>query len=667
VKTVLDGNHLYENGKSIGPLSLSEGQRSRNLTIIERLPGSWSDLKQTTLSESEKALTEARSPGVLLVLEGLFQLADAKNANNRIYPNSLWDKILADQNLQRKVAQGEMLGECDHPRDGETLLQRVACMVTHFGRGPDNPKEIVGRMVVFNTEPGRNIKAIHEGGGRIGVSSRGSGSVVRQDGVDVVQDDYMIETWDIVHNPSTPGAYPDIRTESSSVSESKEMLPMVRLQDVADRFNRYRKRNISELSEDAVGLVREEISQLREILVTEDFGKDSPKAAALIAEVVMFQNQLGETIPPSKVESKDEKPTNEDVLFESDTKRDSIMWENAEKIAAKSEYKDKDALAIHLYKKMVGVDSTLPRAGTVAETIQLIEALYTGKKTDIRETTRLVREAYRDAVKLEGPLGRHELEGISRFVNVDTVTPANQREESVVKAKVTTASGTITERTYPSRAAVMEDLKNHNAILVEIADQEEIYEECAKKFQPLLETQTLKALNAVNETAKIRSSNSALSAKVAAAVQVIDNLVTRVKRSEFLMTEREKDLRAAVAVVDALAEETGVERMRGAIQAIAATHPHLPNLVEALSVTTSLEDAIRVTNQTMLDSLPDISREPTIQNKKFTEAITKSKEATQQADKRVAGELTYTDSRRDGIKDLTDSVISLMNARGNGR
>lgn len=227
---VLEGHTLYEKGSPVGKLVLEEGQQSERFVIVEACD---SQLQEVELTSSEKEQVQTLTEGkkgkkVLLTLEGVFQRADTKNANGRIYPNSIWEKVLSPDSTQMKmVKEGDMLGEADHPKDGATLMNRVACMVTDLHRNPSNSKEILGRMVVFDTAAGRNLKAIHDGGGRLGVSSRGEGSVVRKDGVDVVQEDYNLRTWDVVYNPSTPGAYPNeveesVGRPSSVVTEGKD-------------------------------------------------------------------------------------------------------------------------------------------------------------------------------------------------------------------------------------------------------------------------------------------------------------------------------------------------------------------------------------------------------------------------------------------------------------
>lgn len=223
---VLEGTTLYDKGKPVGKLDLKEGQKSDRFVIVESCS---EPLREVSASEDDGRFnfplmeSEGKSPKVLLTLEGIFQRSDTVNANNRIYPESIWKKVLENGcSFQKRLSSGEVLGEADHPKDGETLLSRVAGMTTKIWRNESNDKEIMGRLVVFDNEKGRSLKAIHDGGGRLGVSSRGNGSVVRMDGKDVVQEDYQLDTWDVVHNPSTPGAYP------SEVGESTKKSSLIR-------------------------------------------------------------------------------------------------------------------------------------------------------------------------------------------------------------------------------------------------------------------------------------------------------------------------------------------------------------------------------------------------------------------------------------------------------
>jgi hypothetical protein len=648
---ILEGRRLYEKGKAVGEFTLKEGQLSEKMVIIE---SGFTDLHEVALNDEEKALLQEKSSdgkGYLLVLEGIFQRDGVPNANNRIYPSKIWDKALSDPILQKRIANGEMLGECDHPKDGETLLSRVAGMVTKVYRNPDNLKEIMGRMVVFNTASGRNILAIHEGGGRIGVSSRGAGSVVRQDGVDIVQDDYELETWDIVHNPSTSGAYPTVTKESKAVNvvpvtESKEISAMSRLQELADRFDRCRNRDLSTLSEDAINIVKEDINFVRESLLKEDFSKDSTKAAALVAEVVTFQAHLP-TPAPKKVEEKEPEKFTAEPGTEAPKKEDPPV--------------------------------TTKRAESVEETIGILRKEYKGDTRDSKEATKIARQAYRDAVKLEGALVKHELDGISKFVTEVTTKEVSESKDATakatshsIKATFSKPDGTREEKVFSTDKELTEAIKAFapNSHIVEIDRSDSIYESCSKRFEPLLESQTIKALNAVNELAKVRASSTALSAKVSAAVQVIDALKERVTKSDMALKEAAEDFEAAIKLIEALSDEADAEKMRGTVEALAATNPHLPQLGESISKAKDPEEAIRITKTMFLEGLKKVNREPVEpeSDTRITEAITKSEGAKVLREKEESGKnLPYSVKRDQGVADMTKMVLTRMKEQCRGK
>ncbi|MCI0528698.1 MAG: hypothetical protein L0Y56_14770, partial [Nitrospira sp.] len=114
---ILEGTSLYQDGERVGNLDLKEGQKAGPFVIIESASGLLKEVSPT-VAESNMTLSEGKSsPGPLLTLEGLFQLADTKNANNRIYPESIWKRVFEDGkgDTLQSVERGEMLGECDHP------------------------------------------------------------------------------------------------------------------------------------------------------------------------------------------------------------------------------------------------------------------------------------------------------------------------------------------------------------------------------------------------------------------------------------------------------------------------------------------------------------------------------------------------------------------------
>lgn len=156
-----------------------------------------------------------RGDDELMEIEGVFQRSDVKNANRRVYPRSIWERwTKADSDLMRRVSSRQCLGEIEHPKDGAGNLANAAILTT--GLTLESDGTVRGRAQVLNTPCGRVVRDLLRDGVKIGVSSRGTGSVDARGYVD--ESTYRPETWDVVGNPSTPGAYPAV-VERPAIAE----------------------------------------------------------------------------------------------------------------------------------------------------------------------------------------------------------------------------------------------------------------------------------------------------------------------------------------------------------------------------------------------------------------------------------------------------------------
>jgi len=143
----------------------------------------------------------------LLILRGKVQHADIKNDNNRVYRYSVLDKVLKAQKVRDRLRRRLMVGELEHPEDGITKFYRVSHLVTDLRWGEG--KVVLGSFEIFDDVPhGIIVARLIRRGVPVGASTRGKGTSHEQDDVEFVDDNYDLETVDIVYNPSTPGAYP---------------------------------------------------------------------------------------------------------------------------------------------------------------------------------------------------------------------------------------------------------------------------------------------------------------------------------------------------------------------------------------------------------------------------------------------------------------------------
>ena len=159
-------------------------------------------------------ITEEKSDGKKdMKIRGIFMQADMKNRNGRVYPMGVLQKEVARYNKEF-VAEGRAFGELGHPEGPTVNLDRVSHMITKLEA---DGKNFIGEAKLLSTPMGEIAKALIKDGGKLGVSSRGMGSVTERNGVTIVEDDFQLICFDMVSDPSTPGAI------MSQVRESRDM------------------------------------------------------------------------------------------------------------------------------------------------------------------------------------------------------------------------------------------------------------------------------------------------------------------------------------------------------------------------------------------------------------------------------------------------------------
>jgi len=155
--------------------------------------------------EEVQLVTEEKEDGKKdFFIEGVFMQADLKNRNGRIYPMPVMEKEV-NRYVKEYVNTKRAFGELGHPEGPQINLDRISHMITELRRDGSN---IVGRAKILETPMGNIARNIIQGGGSLGVSSRGMGSLKDRNGIMEVQDDFTLATAaDIVADPSAPGAF----------------------------------------------------------------------------------------------------------------------------------------------------------------------------------------------------------------------------------------------------------------------------------------------------------------------------------------------------------------------------------------------------------------------------------------------------------------------------
>ena len=174
---------------------------------------------QDLLTEEEKRQVAEGA----VIMTGILQKADTRNGNGRTYPVQVLRREM--DNYQKCIKDNRALGELDHPEDSVINLRNASHMVTQTWWDGDT---VLGKVKILDTPSGKILKALIGDGVKLGISSRGLGSVRESNGETVVEDDFQLICFDFVSDPSTPDAYMAPR-----MAEGKE-----NVYSKADRINR---------------------------------------------------------------------------------------------------------------------------------------------------------------------------------------------------------------------------------------------------------------------------------------------------------------------------------------------------------------------------------------------------------------------------------------------
>ena len=150
-------------------------------------------------------LTEAerkRLDDGAVFLVGVCQKAGVKNGNGRVYKKNTLEREI--KNYQKAINERRSLGELDHPDDSVINLKNASHIVTKMWWEGDN---VMGKIEILSTPSGQVLKELVNAGVKLGISSRGLGSVKKQNGQTIVEDDFQLICFDMVSEPSTPGAF----------------------------------------------------------------------------------------------------------------------------------------------------------------------------------------------------------------------------------------------------------------------------------------------------------------------------------------------------------------------------------------------------------------------------------------------------------------------------
>ena len=166
-----------------------------------------------TESERKRVVNEGA-----VYLVGVCQKAGTKNGNGRVYQKPTLAREV--EGYQKSIKERRSLGELDHPDESVVNLKNASHLVSKMWWDGDN---VMGKIEVLDTPSGRILKDLLKAGVKLGISSRGLGSVSEANGVTMVEDDFQLICFDIVSEPSTPGAYMKPQKSMSSPPMDSEI------------------------------------------------------------------------------------------------------------------------------------------------------------------------------------------------------------------------------------------------------------------------------------------------------------------------------------------------------------------------------------------------------------------------------------------------------------
>lgn len=143
--------------------------------------------------------------GKTYAIEGIFAQAEKANRNGRYYPKPIMEKAIGKYS-DEQIKTGRAVGELDHPEGPTINYQKVSHRITGLQLEKNN---VIGKASILDTPNGKIVKGLLDGGVKLGVSTRGMGSLEKRNGINYIKDDFIFNTVDIVQDPSAHDAFVD--------------------------------------------------------------------------------------------------------------------------------------------------------------------------------------------------------------------------------------------------------------------------------------------------------------------------------------------------------------------------------------------------------------------------------------------------------------------------
>jgi hypothetical protein len=210
----------------------------------------------TETIEEVAYLTENANGEKQHFIEGVFMQAETKNKNGRVYPKPILVKE-AMRYVTEYVNKNRALGELNHPSGPSVNLDRVSHKVTWLY---ENNNDFYGKAKILDTPCGQIVKNLMNEGVKLGVSTRGMGSLEKRGGVNVVKEDFMLAAIDIVADPSAPNAF------VNGIMEGREWIwdnGILKEQQIAEYHNSLKKTPSRKLQAESIKLFADFLRKIK--------------------------------------------------------------------------------------------------------------------------------------------------------------------------------------------------------------------------------------------------------------------------------------------------------------------------------------------------------------------------------------------------------------------
>lgn len=173
-------------------------------------------LVEYSVLDKIKVINEGTAQAPKLRVRGKFQKCDEANNNGRVYPRRILESQV--KALQDKISERSLVGALDHPSNDTIHLSQASHLITKLW--VEKNGDVMGEAEILSTPNGKIVEALINDGVKIGISSRGLGTLSEGKDAKIVNEDFKLITFDLVSDPSTKGAFPEL-TESVKLNSEK--------------------------------------------------------------------------------------------------------------------------------------------------------------------------------------------------------------------------------------------------------------------------------------------------------------------------------------------------------------------------------------------------------------------------------------------------------------